>query len=101
MRFKEETRCSSVMVARAAENNPSIFRSVSDLLTIPTPIKLSSLIVRQEGPLPLSDLVREYVKLAVQYDNYIGNTKYCLCVYKLEQADTRQLQGAKSLKDIW
>ena len=28
MRFKEETGCASVMVARAAQNNPSVFRSV-------------------------------------------------------------------------
>ena len=31
-------------------------------------------LLRKEGPLPAADIVREYVKLAVDYDNYYINS---------------------------
>ena len=46
-KFAEVTGCSSVMVARAAEWNPSVFR--------------------KDGMLPLIDVVREYIKLVILY----------------------------------
>ncbi|XP_046736770.1 tRNA-dihydrouridine(20) synthase [NAD(P)+]-like [Diprion similis] len=58
LKFKEETGCSSVMLARAAEWNCSIFR--------------------KEGILPIEDVIRSYLKYAVDYDNAPSNTKYCI-----------------------
>jgi len=57
--FKEETSCSSVMLARAAQWNPSVFR--------------------KEGNLDVKDIIKEYVKLAVEYDSPDVNIKYVLC----------------------
>ncbi|OXU28909.1 hypothetical protein TSAR_006798 [Trichomalopsis sarcophagae] len=57
-KFKKETGCSSVMIARAAEWNCSIFR--------------------EAGMLPMEDVIKSYLKLAVDYDNSPSNTKYCV-----------------------
>ncbi|KAG7202372.1 hypothetical protein KM043_018695 [Ampulex compressa] len=57
-RFKEITGCSSVMLARAAEWNCSVFR--------------------KEGLLPMEDVIKSYLKYAVDYDNPPSNTKYCV-----------------------
>ncbi|XP_034946812.1 tRNA-dihydrouridine(20) synthase [NAD(P)+]-like [Chelonus insularis] len=56
--FKKETHCNSVMIARAAEWNCSIFR--------------------KEGLLPKDDVIKSYLKYAVDYDNSASNTKYCI-----------------------
>lgn len=57
-KFREESGCSSVMIARAAEWNVSIFR--------------------KEGLLPLDDVIKKYLVLSVDYDNNGSNTKYCV-----------------------
>ncbi|CAL1687743.1 unnamed protein product [Lasius platythorax] len=57
-RFKEETGCSSVMLARAAEWNCSIFR--------------------KDGLLPMENVIKSYLKYAVDCDNSPSNTKYCV-----------------------
>ncbi|XP_011495804.1 PREDICTED: tRNA-dihydrouridine(20) synthase [NAD(P)+]-like [Ceratosolen solmsi marchali] len=57
-RFKQDTHCSSVMIARSAEWNCSIFRSTEML--------------------PMEQVIRDYLKLAVDYDNSPSNTKYCV-----------------------
>lgn len=54
--FREATGASSVMIARSAQWNCSVFR--------------------KEGPLPIDDVIAEYLKLAVKYDNPVGNTKF-------------------------
>ncbi|KAL7978818.1 hypothetical protein Chor_013307, partial [Crotalus horridus] len=82
--FQEATSASSVMVARAAMWNPSIFR--------------------KEGSLPLKDVMQEYIKYAVRYDNHYTNTKYCLCQMLREQLENTQgkkLHAAQSLQEIW
>lgn len=50
-KFADDTGCTSVMIARAAEWNPSIFR--------------------KEGMIPLLDVVREYIKM-VMYRTFIN-----------------------------
>lgn len=57
-KFRTETGCSSVMLARAAEWNVSIFR--------------------KEGLLPLDEVIKKYLVLSVVYDNNGANTKYCV-----------------------
>ena len=56
--FRKETGASSVMLARVAEHNVSIFR--------------------ENGLLPLDDVIRAYLKIAVYYDNHMTNSKYCV-----------------------
>lgn len=55
--FRNNTNASSVMIARTAMKNPSIFKS--DGSTIPNNV-----------------LITEFLKLAVKYDNHVANTKY-------------------------
>ncbi|XP_044267711.1 tRNA-dihydrouridine(20) synthase [NAD(P)+]-like isoform X2 [Tribolium madens] len=57
-KFKEECGCSSVMIARAAEANCSIFR--------------------KQGLLDIETVIEQYLKYAVDYDNSPSNTKYCI-----------------------
>ncbi|XP_066493339.1 tRNA-dihydrouridine(20) synthase [NAD(P)+]-like [Tiliqua scincoides] len=81
--FRQATAASSVMVARAAMWNPSIFR--------------------KEGPLPLKDVMQEYIKYAVRYDNHYTNTKYCLCQMlreQLENVQGKKLHAAQSMQEI-
>ncbi|KAK3085239.1 hypothetical protein FSP39_000398 [Pinctada imbricata] len=73
--FRGSTGASSVMIARAAEWNPTIFRP--------------------EGKLPLMDVVREYIKVAIDYDNNYTNTKYC--VLQMMHADMDIEEGLKTL----
>uniref|UniRef100_A0ABM5EV95 tRNA-dihydrouridine(20) synthase [NAD(P)+]-like isoform X1 n=3 Tax=Pogona vitticeps TaxID=103695 RepID=A0ABM5EV95_9SAUR len=81
--FRDATRASSVMIARAAMWNPSIFR--------------------KEGPCPLKDVMQEYIKYSVRYDNHYTNTKYCLCQMlqeQLENAQGKKLHAAQSMQEI-
>lgn len=56
--FRKSTGASSVMIARAAQLNCSIFR--------------------RQGLIPMDDVIVEYLKYAVDYDNAPSNTKYCV-----------------------
>ncbi|XP_066050426.1 tRNA-dihydrouridine(20) synthase [NAD(P)+]-like isoform X1 [Chamaea fasciata] len=81
--FQKATAASSVMVARAAMWNPSIFR--------------------KEGFCPLKDVMQDYIKYAVRYDNHYTNTKYCLCQMLREQLETTQgkkLHAAQTTQEI-
>lgn len=57
-KFRSECGASSVMIARAAQWNCSIFRA--------------------EGLKELDDVIKDYLKYAVDYDNAPSNTKYCV-----------------------
>lgn len=59
LKFRESTGASSVMLARSAQWNPSVFR--------------------KDGPLPIKDVMTEYMKIAAMYDNVFANTKYVIC----------------------
>ncbi|NXY47184.1 DUS2L synthase, partial [Ceuthmochares aereus] len=81
--FQKATAASSVMIARAAMWNPSVFR--------------------KEGLLPLKQVMQDYIKYAVRYDNHYTNTKYCLCQMLREQLETAQgkkLHAAQSTQEI-
>ncbi|XP_076316481.1 dihydrouridine synthase 2 isoform X2 [Tachypleus tridentatus] len=57
-KFRLATNASSVAIARQAEWNCSIFRP--------------------EGKLPLDEIIIAYLKYAIDYDNNVMNTKYCI-----------------------
>ncbi|XP_051025033.1 tRNA-dihydrouridine(20) synthase [NAD(P)+]-like isoform X2 [Acomys russatus] len=81
--FRRATAASSVMVARAAMWNPSIFL--------------------KDGLRPLEEVIQKYIRYAVQYDNHYTNTKYCLCQMLREQLESPQgrlLHAAQSSQDI-
>jgi len=59
---------------------------------------------RKEGPLPSEEVIRQYIQLAVDYDNYFPNTKYTLAQMMQEVLDTakgRALLATNSMRDIW
>lgn len=56
--FRKETECNSVMVARAAQVNPSVFR--------------------REGPLPPETVIKDYLIYATDYDAHPSNVKYVI-----------------------
>ncbi|KAM4573811.1 tRNA-dihydrouridine(20) synthase [NAD(P)+]-like isoform 2-T3 [Odontesthes bonariensis] len=77
--FKQATGASSVMLARAAMWNASVFSSL--------------------GPIPVEKVMEDYLKYAIQYDNNIFNTKYCLCQMlrdKVESPLGKQVQAAQT-----
>ncbi|KFV18419.1 tRNA-dihydrouridine(20) synthase [NAD(P)+]-like, partial [Tauraco erythrolophus] len=81
--FQKATAASSVMIARAAMWNPSIFR--------------------KEGLFPLKEVMQDYIKYVLRYDNHYTNTKYCLCQMLREQLETTQgkkLHLAQSTQEI-
>ncbi|XP_063309636.1 tRNA-dihydrouridine(20) synthase [NAD(P)+]-like [Pelobates fuscus] len=81
--FRAATGASSVMIARAAMWNPSIFR--------------------EKGILPLEEVIRDYIRIAINYDNHYTNTKYCLCQMLREQLETplgKRLHAAQSTQEI-
>uniref|UniRef100_A0A674AWP9 Dihydrouridine synthase 2 n=1 Tax=Salmo trutta TaxID=8032 RepID=A0A674AWP9_SALTR len=81
--FRKATGASSVMIARAAMWNPSVFRS--------------------QGLLSVEEVMEEYLKYAIRYDNHAFNTKYCLCQMlrdKVESPLGKQLKSAQTNEDI-
>ncbi|RUS76586.1 hypothetical protein EGW08_015664 [Elysia chlorotica] len=86
--FRHSTMASSVMVARAAQWNCSVFR--------------------REGPLPYREVMLSYLRYAFEYDNNEINTKYCVLQIlhdKMTEApEADRCLTAKSLQDfaeIW
>lgn len=83
LRFKEATGAASVMVARAAQYNSSVFRS--------------------SGKLPLDDVIPAYLKLCIEYDNVFSNTKYCVQMMLRDLQETpmgKRLLDAKIAEEI-
>ncbi|KAK2505654.1 hypothetical protein MC885_006947 [Smutsia gigantea] len=81
--FRQATAASSVMVARGAMWNPSIFL--------------------KEGLRPREEVMQKYIQYAVKYDNHYTNTKYCLCQMLREQLESSQgrlLHAAQSSREI-
>ncbi|XP_067929611.1 tRNA-dihydrouridine(20) synthase [NAD(P)+]-like isoform X2 [Watersipora subatra] len=83
-KFRLACGASSVMVARAAEWNVSIFR--------------------KEGILSKDQLINEYIKVAIDYDNHWTNTKYCvqqILGSDVQSDEGTQLLASKCPEDIY
>ncbi|XP_033982840.1 tRNA-dihydrouridine(20) synthase [NAD(P)+]-like [Trematomus bernacchii] len=81
--FRKKTGSSSVMLARAAMWNVSVFS--------------------RSGPFPLEKVMEDYLKYAIRYENHAFNTKYCLCQMlrdKVESPQGKLLQAAQTHADI-
>ncbi|KAL2093342.1 hypothetical protein ACEWY4_010654 [Coilia grayii] len=82
-KFREAAGASSVMLARSAMWNPSIFCS--------------------QGAASVDEVMEEYIKYAVRYDNNAFNTKYCLCQMLRDRVESpmgKQLHLAQTNKEI-
>ncbi|XP_050675838.1 tRNA-dihydrouridine(20) synthase [NAD(P)+]-like [Leptidea sinapis] len=83
LKFKEMTGCSSVMIARAAEWNCSIFR--------------------KDGMLPMDTVIEDLLRLSVDFDNPPANTKYCIQNILRELQETprgRQFLDSQTLEQM-
>ncbi|XP_044742530.1 tRNA-dihydrouridine(20) synthase [NAD(P)+]-like [Chrysoperla carnea] len=86
-KFREATGCNSVMIARAAQWNCSIFR--------------------KEGLLPIDDVIKAYLKYSVDYDNSPSNAKYCVQNILRELQETPrgkkflECQTLEQICEIW
>ncbi|XP_064191914.1 tRNA-dihydrouridine(20) synthase [NAD(P)+]-like [Anguilla rostrata] len=81
--FREAAGASSVMLARAAMWNPSVFRS--------------------QGALSLERVMEDYIRYAVRYDNHPSNTKYCLCQMLRDRVESplgKRLHAAQTGAEI-
>lgn len=87
LKFKEGCGTSSVMVARAAQLNISIFR--------------------EEGPLPIEVVLPEYLKTCVDFDNSAPNTKYSILkMFESIKKFNKTVYGPRfeeafTLEEIW
>ncbi|CAG8472410.1 12993_t:CDS:10 [Acaulospora morrowiae] len=83
VKLKELSNVNSIMIARAAQNNVSIFR--------------------KEGTLPLKEVVTSYIKKAIETENNWANTKYTLMqMYANHPKDLNHelLTHAKSYEEL-
>ena len=84
-KFREACGASSVMLARAAMWNCSIFR--------------------KDGMLPLHDVIRDYLRLCVDFDNQATNVKYVIqnMIGELQSETSwgRTFLDALTLEEIW
>lgn len=72
------------MVARAAEQNCSVFR--------------------EQGKLDLDTVIEAFLRYAIRYDNYVSNVKYTVqqMLGSLQEAPRgRKLLAAQSVYEIW
>lgn len=84
LHFMKDTECKSVMLARVAQYNASIFR--------------------KEGKLPLDEVIESYLKYAVDYDNCFPNTKYCVQSMLRDLQDTpkgKLFLETQNLEQLW
>lgn len=82
-RFRQATGAASVMLARQAESNCSIFR--------------------KEGKKPIDDVIEEYLAYAIEYDNRATNTKYCVqqMLGSLQETDRgKALLASQQMEEI-
>lgn len=82
--FKEKTKANSVMVARAAEQNCSVFR--------------------KQGKLELDQVICDFLRYAVRYESYIANVKYTVQNMLGNLQDTpkgKKLLASQSVHEIW
>lgn len=81
--FRLATNADSVMLARAAMWDLSIFR--------------------KEGPLPREHVVTDYLRLCVRYDNSTQNTKYVVQQMLQEHSDSskgRAIQHSATIREV-
>ncbi|XP_068168524.1 tRNA-dihydrouridine(20) synthase [NAD(P)+]-like isoform X2 [Antennarius striatus] len=81
--FQKRTGASSVMLARAAMWNASIFSS--------------------KQLLPVETVMEDYLRYAIRYDNNPFNTKYCLSQMlrdKVESPQGKKMQEAQTMAEI-
>ncbi|EDW82749.2 uncharacterized protein Dwil_GK10156 [Drosophila willistoni] len=87
LKFQLECGAASVMVARAAQLNVSIFR--------------------RDGLLPMDEIITKYLRLCVDYDNAPHNAKYCVQSILRELQETPrgklflQCQTLQQICEIW
>lgn len=84
LRFREKCGASSVMVARSAQHNMSIFRKA--------------------GNLPMDDVIKSYLRKCIKYLHQPTKTKYCIQSMLRELQETprgKKFLETQTLEQIW
>lgn len=84
LRFKETCGASSVMVARSAQQNMSIFRKA--------------------GNIPMDDVIKSYLRKCIKYLHQPTRTKYCIQSMLRELQETprgKRFLETQTLEQIW
>lgn len=82
-RFREASGAASVMLARQAESNCSIFS--------------------KDGKKPIDEVIEQYLAYAIEYDNRATNTKYCVqqMLGSLQETDRgKALLASQQMEEI-
>ena len=97
--------CDSVMLARSAQWNPSVFRSeFNSTHAMSRYLWNGAVVFRKEGPLPLTEVIKDYIRLAIECNNNTSNTKYCVAQMlqsAMEGKDGKALLAATNMREIW
>ncbi|KAL8741995.1 MAG: hypothetical protein Q9190_005462 [Brigantiaea leucoxantha] len=84
LQLVQEFGADGAMIATAAEANPSVFRPINE-----------------GGLLPWHEVVREYMKIALEVDNKWGNTKFTLGQLMPGKLEVfRKVTGSKSYSEV-
>ena len=84
LKFKQDSYASSIMIARAARTNCSIFKN--------------------DGKLDKDSVIVNYLDLCVRYDNYFSITKYtiqCMLGNINERLDAKLFYASSDTRQIW
>ena len=82
--FRKRANASSVMLARVARDNCSIFR--------------------KEGKLVRNTVIGEYIDLCMKYENYFSISKYtlqCMMGFVHESTGNAQFHASTTMRDLW
>ena len=82
--FRKKANASSVMLARAARDNCSIFRA--------------------EGKLDRNIVIGEYLDLCMKYENYFSITKFtvqCMMGFVHEGTGNAEFHASTNMRDLW
>ena len=82
--FRKKANASSVMLARAARDNCSIFR--------------------KEGKLDRNTVIGEYLDLCMKYENYFSIAKFtiqCMMGFVHERTDNALFHSSTNMRDLW
>lgn len=111
IKFRDDCGAASVMLARAAQKNISIFRKEGTNQQISKNQERIRWILKTlfiSGLLDRDDIIREYLKVCVDYDNTVLNTKYAIeLLYSMNgksifRTDFREAyEKADKLEKLW
>lgn len=109
LQFRDDCNTSSVMIARAAEWNVSVFRKEGIKLTryplfFIIGLHFDLYLQIHVGKLPLDEVLGEFLKLCIDYDEVPNTAKYCVQMMLRSLQETprgKKFLECQTLDEIW